>query len=217
MCIRDRQKTSLGKRATFHQSIQDAMESCDGNAVIFSNELVDAFPVRLFQKNETAWQEIHLDHSNGTTREIFISPTSLPDSSIFKLNLSPGQRVEVHESYHQWLKSWLPDWKRGEMLTIDYGDEAETLYHRKPQGSLRGYLLHQHVDGHAIYQNPGQQDLTADVNFTDLIEWSSPWLESNQPTAFSNFIQPFCKEYEAHLLLAAEHFRYLLQSPVKPS
>ena len=29
----------------------------------------------------------------------------------------------------------------GRLLTIDYGARATTLYHRRPKGSLRAYLL----------------------------------------------------------------------------
>jgi SAM-dependent MidA family methyltransferase len=207
------QKNTLRKRASFHTTIHEALTSCGGNAVIFSNELVDAFPVRLFQKTQTNWQEIALIHSNRQTQEILIDPVSLPESSIFKCNLTIGQRVEVHESYQKWLQSWLPQWHRGEMLTIDYGSLAENLYHRSPQGSLRGYLLQQRVEGAAIYHNPGLQDLTADVNFTDLIEWGQPRLRHEAPQSFSNFIHPFTKNQDHQLLAACDHFMSLRQSP----
>ena len=57
------------------------------------------------------------------------------------------------------------------MLTIDYGDTADQLYHRRPQGTLRGYHQHQALAGLEIYRDPGHCDLTADVNFSDLIHW----------------------------------------------
>ena len=44
--LTDRQRQLLGKRATWHRSMIDALKACDGGAVIYSNELVDAFPVR---------------------------------------------------------------------------------------------------------------------------------------------------------------------------
>jgi SAM-dependent MidA family methyltransferase len=36
---------------------------------------------------------------------------------------------------------------------------------------LRGYFRQQRVEGAEIYERAGHQDLTADVNFTDLIRW----------------------------------------------
>lgn len=207
------QKNTLGKRATFHPTIHQALKSCDGNAVIFSNELVDAFPIRLFQKTQTDWKEIALIRTDKQTQEIFINPKTLPESSIFKGNFPLGQRIEVHQSYQKWLQSWLPIWQRGEMLTIDYGNLAETLYHRRPQGSLRAYLLQQRIEGAEIYQNPGLQDLTADVNFTDLIEWARPWLNHQTPQNFADFIRPFTKSHDSQLLAACNYFMALRQSP----
>ena len=59
------------------------------------------------------------------------------------------------------------------MLAIDYGDVLPQLYHRRPRGTLRGYLLQQRMEGPDLYQNIGRQDLTADVNFTDVRAWLS--------------------------------------------
>lgn len=207
------QKNTLKKRASYHTTIHQALDSCHGKAVIFSNELVDAFPVRLFQKSETNWKEIALIHSEKQVKEILIDPPTLPESSIFKQNFPLNQRVEVHESYQKWLQSWLPLWHCGEMLTIDYGNLAPILYHRRPHGSLRGYLLQQRIEGHAIYQNQGLQDLTADVNFTDLIEWGKPFLQHETPQNFADFIRPFSLSHDSQLLAACEYFMALRQSP----
>src|SRR5690606_20096595 len=83
---------------------------------------------------------------------------------------------------------WLPSWKSGRMLTIDYGATAETLYHRRPRGTVRAYLLQQRLEGPAIYENVGRQDLTADVNFTDLQNWARPWLSQQQIMSFGEFL-----------------------------
>jgi SAM-dependent MidA family methyltransferase len=45
------------------------------------------------------------------------------------------------------------------------------LYRGRWSGTLRGYLRQQRLHGGALWQNFGRQDLTADVNFTDLIRW----------------------------------------------
>ena len=57
------------------------------------------------------------------------------------------------------------------MLTVDYGDLFPQLYHRRPRGTLRAYLRHQRLTGTEVYANMGRQDITADVNFTDLMNW----------------------------------------------
>lgn len=210
------QKETLGKRASFHTNLPDALAACSGNAVIYSNELVDAFPVRPFEKTQAGWQEIAVDLSQQQTREILLPPAELPPSSIFKLKHPVGQRVEIHDSYRLWLVSWLALWKKGSMLTIDYGDTAEKLYFRQPKGSLRAYLLHQRLVGDAIYANPGMQDITSDVNFTDLEEWPETELQSGGVLDFSDFIRPFAKAGDTHFIHAAEHFRVLSQKRLTP-
>jgi SAM-dependent MidA family methyltransferase len=184
------QRKLLGRRATWHRTPQEALAACGGNAVIYSNELVDAFPVRRFQKTAIGWQElaVHFDE-NREAHESLLSPAPLPDSSGFLESHPLGQWIEVHESYHRFLDEWLSMWKSGRMLTIDYGATAENLYHRRPRGSIRGYLFQQRLEGPAIYQNEGRQDLTADVNFTDLQNWSRPFVSEQKLASFEEFLQ----------------------------
>ena len=170
------QRKLLGNKPDWHDSPAKALAACDGEAVIFSNELVDAFPVRRFQKTPDGWLElaVHRDAA-GLVREVLMPAAPLPESSGFSDDHTVGQRVEVHDSYHRWLAGWLPLWKAGRLLTIDYGATADVLYQRRPAGTVRAYLLQQRLEGAEIYQNPGRQDLTADVNFTDLMNWSAPF------------------------------------------
>lgn len=175
------QRKLLGNRAVWHPSPAAALAACNGRAVIYSNELVDAFPVRRFKNTPAGWEEIfvHRD-AGGVIRESTRPVRPLPDSTAFSTPHPVGAMIEVHQSYRQWLEEWLPLWKAGAMLTIDYGDTADRLYHRRPGGTLRAYLLHHRLEGAEIYQNIGRQDLTANVNFSDLIQWSSPWLETRE-------------------------------------
>jgi len=188
--LAERQQKLLGKRATWHRSPQDALQSCQGNAVIYSNELVDAFPVRRYQKTPAGWQElaVHFDERKQA-HESLLPPAPLPDSSGFLDSHPLGQWIEVHDSYRRYLTDWLPHWKSGRMLTIDYGAPATRIYHRRLHGTLRGYLFQQRLQGPAIYQNIGRQDLTADVNFTDLQNWSQPWISNQSLLGFREFLK----------------------------
>lgn len=180
----------LGRRATWHSSPTEALAACGGRAVIFSNELVDAFPVRAFENTADGWREIAVTFdATGIATEFLLPSIPLPPSSAFSQNHTPGQRVEVHDSYRRWQANWLPQWLAGRMLTIDYGSTAERLYHRRPRGTLRGYLLQQRMDGPSIYWNPGRQDLTADVNFSDLIDWSRPWSANHRLLTLAGFLR----------------------------
>jgi len=165
--LREKQQALLGNRARWHESIRDALKACPDGAAIVSNELIDAFAARRFQKAAHGWNELFLLPGNPPS-ESWQPAGTLPESSLFRLPHPTGQIIEVHESAMNWLREWLPGWSRGRMLIIDYGDEDRALYHRRPHGTLRGYLLQQRVEGRAVYQNAGRQDLTVDVNFTDL-------------------------------------------------
>ncbi|MEI8039053.1 MAG: SAM-dependent methyltransferase [Verrucomicrobiota bacterium] len=184
------QRQMLGGRARWHASPAAALAACAGRAVIFSNELVDAFPVRRFQHAPDGWRELAVAiDAAGTVVESLLPPAPLPASSGFSPNHPPGQWIEVHDSYRRWLAQWLPQWRAGRLLTIDYGASASTLYHRQPRGSVRAYLFQQRLEGPAIYQNRGRQDLTADVNFTDLIRWSEPWATARRLQSLADFLR----------------------------
>ena len=165
--LQEVQQKRLGSKAVWHVGVSEALEDCDGAAIIISNELVDAFPCRVFKKNGDGWRELALRIEEKAVVEEWIA-TPLPPSSAFPESWQVGQRVEVHESVREWLRAWLPGWKSGDMLTIDYGDLCPELYKRRPLGTLRAYAHHQRLEGREAYAGFGLRDLTADVNFSDL-------------------------------------------------
>ena len=202
-------KLVRGCRATWHDRFTAAVEAMGGRAFVFSNELADAFPCRVFQLAESGWCEIHIRLESGRVREIPM-PCELPESTVFKYPAAIGQRVEVHESYRDWLQSWIPAWKSGSLLTIDYGDTMPLLYHRRPAGSLRGYAAHQVLTGRDIYQAPGRCDITADVNFSDLEDWGgAAGLKTVSHSQLADFLGP---SLPTPFQPAAEAFRVLEQA-----
>lgn len=170
--LQKRQRDRLGRRSgriRWHREMASALEACKGRALIISNELVDAFPVQWLRWNGEAWEEVWVGFDPGKgLREEFRPASARPDLE----EPAPGQRVEVHRSYREWLCGWRPDFVEGAILTIDYGGlTARDVYHRRPGGTLRGYFRHQRVEGSGIYQRFGRQDLTSDVTFADLVNW----------------------------------------------
>jgi SAM-dependent MidA family methyltransferase len=149
-------------------TLPEALQACEGDALIFSNELLDAFPVDLVHWDGDAWQEVWIDGG----REVLVPLTILrnPFSALRSTPAKP-QRYELATALHSWLHGWLPHWQRGSMLNIDYGDEFPAVYHRRPRGTLRAYLFQQRLEGADVCANPGRQDITCDVNFTDWRAW----------------------------------------------
>jgi len=172
--LRERQKKRLGKKPHWHATLTEALEKTDSEALIISNEFFDAFPVRIFRKSADGFEELHLDglreHWQKWPGRPAPSP-NLPTSTLFDQFWPENQRLEIAESIHQWIKKELSRLKKGAVLTIDYGGTATEIYHRRPAGTLRAYAHHQLLWPPDAYRNPGQQDLTFDVNFDDLIAW----------------------------------------------
>ena len=118
-----------------------------------------------------------MHHDDGRVIEELrpLAPDNPPGFSFSVLDQppsSPKQRCELHTGIARWLADWSPHWKAGAMLTIDYGDTFPAPYHRRPNGTLRAYLLHQRLEGADVYANAGRQDITCDINFTDVQRWS---------------------------------------------
>lgn len=166
--LRQAQRLLLGGTVRWHDSVEAALNAAGGVAFLFSNELVDAFPVRIFRAGPP-WEELHLALHEGSFHECWVECPEHPASSVFTRRWPGGQRVEVHESYHHWWREWIPAWTAGELLTIDYGGSPDAIYYRRPEGSLRGYFRQQRITGPELYALPGRRDLTADVNFDDLV------------------------------------------------
>lgn len=153
-----------------------ALDSLEGLDLVtgcfFSNELVDAFPVAVVERVAGRLKEIYVVVDRGRFVE---KHGPLSDSAVaaavarYANQLDEGQRVEVSRRAAQWISSVSAKLARGFVLTIDYGDLAEFLYSSdRPRGTLLAYRGHKASE--KFYEDPGEQDLTAHVNFSALID-----------------------------------------------
>ncbi len=163
------QRKRLGHSIAWHEPITEALAAAGGRALILSNELVDAFPVKWLVHREGTWREILVRYEDGRLSETFADYEGpLPDLP----DPIEGQRVEIRPSYQKWLEDTTACLTHGSMLTIDYGaPTAAEVYHRRPGGTLRAYHRHERIEGGGVYARFGRQDLTCDVVFSDLREW----------------------------------------------
>jgi SAM-dependent MidA family methyltransferase len=138
---------------------------------LYSNELIDSFPVHLVEMTASGLKEVYVTASDEDFGEMSCAP-STPELAAYLerlgITLVPGQRAEINLAGAAWLKSAAAALGRGFIMTIDYGFTAAELYapHRK-NGSLLCYYRH------TIEENPylrvGQQDITSHVDFTTLM------------------------------------------------
>ncbi len=214
--LRKHQKREV-PHAHLHCDIKQALASAKGDAFVYSNELVDAFPVRIFRREVEGWTELFLTGKAGALKESFRPTSELPDSLLFEAEEhSVQQRVEIHESYHHWLQEWLPLLIKGQFLTIDY--VAPAL--RPLGGTLRGYFLHNCITRGDLYQNAGHLDLTTDVHFDDLERWGQPLgLETLSRQRQNQFLAPYVNlspsdQFVTNPEGAGEAFEVLLQRKI---
>ena len=215
--LRKLQKIVAGTAVTICDSMEKALKKTGGRAFIFSNELPDAFPARQFVYQNSEWLELGLAVVDGhIIRQADWKP--LPASSVFDYWKQEGQVVEVHESYFKWYADWQKYWKSGALLTIDYGQTVDKLYYRRPMGSLRGYKAHTLLSADELPAMAGQCDITADVNFTDLLNLARGCEgDSVQYMSQRDFLLPLAdlnKPEERHLTAeggAGTYFNVLIQ------
>ncbi len=168
---REQRRRLRGRRVCWWEDAADAWSSCGGEGILVGNELVDAFPCSVFELREEGWREVGVRFEGDGVFPAWIE-TPLPDSEIWRNpDFKVGQRVETHESFRDWWARWSGSVRSGRVVWIDYGAGGRELYHRRPGGTLRGYWKQQRVVWPEVLARFGRQDLTADVNFDDLIRW----------------------------------------------
>ena len=142
--------------------------------VIIANEVLDAMPVHRFLKTDQGLFESYIQlHEALTTFEEIFLPC---DNQLLKAHLLPAlnheQRPYLSEAnlcINDWLKQCVAMLSSGVFLIIDYGFPRHEYYHPdRHQGTLMCHRQHQaHPNP---LQNPGQEDITAHVDFTHVAE-----------------------------------------------
>jgi len=142
--------------------------------VVLSNELFDTQPVRLVERRAGALHELLVDEDGAGGLRLV--PRPLRDERMrdwlarYAPGLADGQRVEVGLAALALLEKLADHLRRGVLLTIDYGYEADELAgaRRFGRGSLQAYRRHRASDD--VLRDPGAQDVTAHVHWTALRE-----------------------------------------------
>src|SRR5216683_2192592 len=145
-------------------------------SVIVSNELIDAFPVHIVEKRGERLYEVFVDvQQDGRLCEVLDKP-STPEVAdyldMYKISwrtFDEGWRAEINLDAPRWIQRTAGLMRHGFILTIDYGDKAKALYTAwRKRGTLLCYFKHQANERPLLH--PGEQDITAHVNFSALID-----------------------------------------------
>ena len=166
---------SLSKLAPFKDTIQfralGEVEQPVRHAIIFSNELLDAFPVHRVIGRHDKLHELYVGLSDDGN---FIWVEAGPSREVaeycarIQLELRDNQVFEVNLAAEQFIARAAAAIVDGLVITVDYGGDREELLNDPNRfgGTLRGFHRHRFVDD--LLTHPGEHDLTTSVDWTQL-------------------------------------------------
>jgi len=156
-------------KINIYNNIDELSNTYDG--IIISNELFDSLPFHKIIYKDNKLKEYYIDYVNSKFSE---TVKDISDPEIFtyidryKLKFINLKHLEVNLIAGEYLKKITGILNSGFILTIDYGFLSEELFsNEKPDGTYR--CFYKHTINSNTYQNIGKQDITADVDFSNLI------------------------------------------------
>lgn len=160
--LRAAQRNTLAPWSAHLAHVASEAELPKFTGVFFANELLDAFPVKLLVRDGGRWLERRVALEDGRfifTEAPFRGETPAVDGEISRF------ATEICPALEPWMKTLTEKLVSGWMLIIDYGHPAAVRHHpARVTGTLAAYRAHQRMDD--PLEDPGEQDLTAHVDFT---------------------------------------------------
>jgi SAM-dependent MidA family methyltransferase len=169
---RQRLESLLQNRLLWAGGVSD-LSSITSATFFYCNELLDAFPVHLLRWDGEKWSEqcVGANESDDAlrwmsaplTESLQIIADSLPRPSF------APHVVDVSPATIQWTRDLCSALRSVTVFIADYGlDEEDFFSPDRAEGTIRRYCRHQ-MDGRVL-ENLGECDLTAQVNFTRVIQ-----------------------------------------------
>jgi len=131
--------------------------------IVFANEFFDAIPVEIVSNVGS----LRIDARDGHFVETWApsSPEELEYLDRYSIHPEEGERVEVPLRSQKEMKA-ASTFEQGFIVAIDYGYTRDELLAGRHRGTVKA--IRQHSVSASPYEAPGEQDITADVNFTAL-------------------------------------------------
>jgi SAM-dependent MidA family methyltransferase len=136
----------------------------DSPRIVFANEFFDALPVEILSSHG----KLHLKLENQRVCEAWLPATAEELQFLDRYSVRPeaGERVEAPLVAEGWMQHIAAAITRGFVVIVDYGYTRPEQIAGRHRGTLMAYRRHSALTD--PYQAPGEQDLTAHVNFTAL-------------------------------------------------
>ena len=136
----------------------------DAPLIVFANEVFDALPVEILSTQG----ELRVALENNRLHETWLPALAEELEFLDRYGVHPeaGERIEVPLLAQNEIRQIASSIKRGLLLIVDYGYTRNEQLADRHRGTLMAYRHHSASPD--PYQAPGEQDLTAHVNFTAL-------------------------------------------------
>ena len=159
--LRERQRERLGQRVKFLDRLPAKF-----NGIVLANEVVDALPV-----HAVGWREGGIVE-RGVSENLEWAERPAAGAVLEyarTIDVPPPYDSEIGLAGQAWMRALGERLERGAMFVIDYGFPRREYYH--PQRSMGTLMCHaQHRAHPDPFQRPGEQDITAHVDFSALAE-----------------------------------------------
>jgi len=134
------------------------------NAIVLANEFFDALPVEVLSNHGS----MRIGWEAGRFVESFVSASAAEMEYLDRYSVLPeeGERVEAGLEAQRWMSRIAAAVPRGFVVIVDYGYTREELLRGRRRGTIMCYR--QHSASENPYEAPGEQDITAHVNFSAL-------------------------------------------------
>jgi len=144
--------------------------------VVYSNELLDAFPVYIAERKGAEWTEIRVGWNEETKGlEEVQSKLTHPELLAYlkkeeiHIPRKEGYRIEINLDAGRWVERVADGLASGYLVTFDYGFLRPELYiPARSRGTLMCYR--QHIASDDPLDDSGEKDITSHVNFSYIIE-----------------------------------------------
>ena len=137
------------------------------HAIVFANEFFDALRVEIVDNRGEL--RVALDAS-GSFAEEFVETSEEVAGFLeqYGVRPQPGERTEACLKLKEIVPQVLGSFERGFWVSVDYGYTRKELLAGRHRDTVRAFRRHRMNPN--VFDSPGEQDITADVNFSAIAE-----------------------------------------------
>jgi SAM-dependent MidA family methyltransferase len=132
--------------------------------IIIANEFFDALPVEIVSTQGSLRISVQDDRFIETWASPSVEELEFLDR--YSVHPEPGERIELPLQAHRYMARLGASTRKGLIVAVDYGYTRQEQLAGRHRGTLMAYR--QHSASPNPYEAPGEQDLTAHLNFTAL-------------------------------------------------